>query len=203
MPDLFNSSRPDGRGDWRVIDEHVTGLAYGAEVTFDNLSKLLGDDARPRIYRAVRSFNRHMTAGNVPRVLGSVRNVGYRVLRPDEYAPLALAYREQAARRVGTAVDVMRAAPLADMTAGQRDWAHRVTMVLLDNEWRLRSHESRLRSAEERLAELERRAGIVGGEVLQDSEQALLEARRDGYLPGTVGHAVTCGPSASMEARRD
>lgn len=47
------------------------------------------------------------------------------------------------------------------LSDAQREWAQRITMVLIDNEMRLRSHEQRIVDAEARLAELERRAGIT------------------------------------------
>jgi hypothetical protein len=47
------------------------------------------------------------------------------------------------------------------MTPAQRHWAHQVTMVLVDNELRLRSQEQWRKDAERRLAELEKRAGLT------------------------------------------
>lgn len=162
MPsDLFSPKRPDGRAEWRVIYDATQDLAYGAEITFEEIAKLLGSDDRDRAYRAVGRCNHEYLREGTPRMLGSVQRVGYRVLRPAEYPHHALAHRQRAVREIETAVDVMRAAPVDDMTPGQRDWAHKVTMVLIDNQLRLRSHEDRLQHAETRLAELERRTGII------------------------------------------
>jgi hypothetical protein len=160
MADLFSPLRPDGRAEWRVIYDAVADLPYGSDVPFTQLAKLLESDDRSRIYRAVRRCNRQFTQESKPRVLGSVRSVGYRVLQPADYAPAALGFQRQARRKMTTAVDIMRTAPLEDMTPGQRDWAHKVTLVLMDNELRLRSQEQWQREAERRLAELERRAGV-------------------------------------------
>ena len=120
------------------------------------------------MYRAVRRCNTEFTRENRPRILANVRGMGYRVLRPGEYATAAISYQTQARKKMTTAVDLMRTAPLTDMTAGQRDWAHKVTLVLMDNENRLRTQEQWQQSAEARLNELERRAGIpptIEGEV--------------------------------------
>jgi hypothetical protein len=160
MTDLFSPRRPDGRAEWRVIHDTAVDLPYGSDLTFDEIAKLLDIDDRSRAHRAVRRCNQQFTRENVSRILGNVRGSGYRVLRPSDYAPAALAYQVQARRKISSAVDIMRAAPLNDMTPAQRDWAHKVLMVLVDNDLRLRSQEQWQSEAEKRLAELERRAGI-------------------------------------------
>ena len=160
MTDLFSPRRPDGRAEWRVVYDYAVNLPYGTDVTFKQLAELLDTDDRARAHRAVRRCNKQFTEEDKPRVLGNVRGVGYRVLQPSEYAPAALNIQKQARRKMSSAVDLMRTAPLADMTPGQREWAHRVTMVLVDNELRLRQNEQWQKDAESRLAELERRAGV-------------------------------------------
>lgn len=169
MTDLFSPRRPDGRAEWRVIYDHAVRLPYGTDLSFEEIAKLLETDDRSRAHRAVTRCNKQFTSEAVPRILGNVRGVGYRVLRPSEYAAAAISLQVQGRRKVSNAVDLMRTAPIADMTPAQRDWAHKVTLVLMDNELRLRSQEQWQQGAEERLAELERRAGIppvvIEGEI--------------------------------------
>jgi hypothetical protein len=160
MTDLFSPRREDGRAEWRVIRDIAAEMPYGADLSFDEIAKVLETDDRARAHRAVRRCNQQFTRENIPRVLGNIRGVGYRVLRPSDYAPAALAYQLQARKKMTNAVDLMRTAPITDMTPGQRDWAHKVYLVLCDNELRLRSQEQWQSEAEKRLAELERRAGI-------------------------------------------
>jgi len=160
MTDLFSPRREDGRAEWRVIHDVAVEMPYGADLGFDEIAKVLETDDRARAHRAVRRCNQQFTRENIPRVLGNMRGVGYRVLRPSDYAPAALAYQLQARKKMTNAVDLMRTAPVTDMTPGQRDWAHKVYLVLCDNELRLRSQEQWQSEAEKRLTELERRAGI-------------------------------------------
>ena len=160
MTDLFSPRREDGRAEWRVVYDHAIDLPYGSDVSHDELGKLLETEDRDRAYRAVRRCNQQFTRENKPRILGNVRGTGYRVLQPGEYAPAALAYQVQARRKMTNAVDLMRTAPLTDMSPAQQAWAHKVYLVLCDNELRLRSQEQWQSEAEKRLAELERRAGI-------------------------------------------
>lgn len=160
MTDLFSPRRADGRAEWRVIYDHVVTLPYGTDLSFDEIAKLLDNEDRARAHRAVLRCNKQFTRENKPRILGNIRGVGYKVLRPSDYAPAALGYQLQARRKMTNAVDLMRTAPITDMTPGQRDWAHKVYLVLCDNELRLRSQEQWQSEAEKRLAELERRAGI-------------------------------------------
>jgi hypothetical protein len=171
MTDLFSPKREDGRAEWRVIYDHAMNLDYGTDVTFAEIEKLLETPDRARAHRAVRRCNQQFTREVVPRVLGNVRAVGYRVLRPSDYAVAAIGLQMQARRKVTSAVDLMRTAPISDMTPAQRDWAHKVTLVLMDNELRLRTQEEWQQSAEQRLTELERRAGIppvIEVEVTED-----------------------------------
>lgn len=158
--DLFSPKRPDGRAEWKVIYDEVIGLSYGAEVEYTDIAKWLDTEDREVAYRAVARCNKQFTQESKPRVLGNVRGKGYRVLKPSEYTPAAIGMQKKARRRMTTAVDLMRAAPLTDMTSGQREWAHRVTMTLMDNELRLRSQEQWRDDAERRLKELEQRVGV-------------------------------------------
>lgn len=167
--DMFSPRRADGRAEWKVIYDHAKPLPYGADLTFDEIAKLLDTDDKPRAHRAVTRCNKQFVRENIPRVLGNVRAVGYRILRPSEYATAAINLQVQGRRKVTNALDLMRTAPLHDMSPQAQDWAHKVTLVLMDNELRLRSQEQWQQSAEQRLAELERRAGIppavIDGEV--------------------------------------
>jgi len=166
--DMYSPRRTDGRAEWKVIYDHVHGLPYGADLSFEEIAKLLDTDDRARAHRAVRRCNKQFVREAVPRVLGNVRAVGYRVMRPSEYATAAIALQVQGRRKVSSALDLMRAAPVQDMSPQAQEWAHKVTLVLMDNELRLRSAEQWQQSAEQRLSELERRAGIppvVNGEV--------------------------------------
>lgn len=169
MTDLFSPRRPDGQSEWRVIHAAALKLAYGSDLTFDEIAKLLDTDDRARAHRAVRRCNKQFTRENIPRVLGNVRGAGYRVLKPSEYATAAIALQVQGRRKVSNALDLMRTAPIGDMTPQAQEWAHKVTLVLMDNELRLRSQEQWQQTAEQRLTELERRAGIppavISGEV--------------------------------------
>ena len=161
MTDLFSPTRPDGRSEWRVVYDAAEPLTYGDNITFDELHKLLETDDRGRVHRAVGRCNRQFVHEQKPRVLGNIRGFGYKILRPGDYSPAALAYQKQARKKMTSAVGLMRAAPLDDMTPAARDWAHRVTLVLLDNELRLTRGEDWQRNAETRLAELERRTGVT------------------------------------------
>jgi hypothetical protein len=172
VTDLFSPKRPDGRAEWRVIYDHALKLPYGADLTFDTITGLLGDDNPARAHRAVRRCNQQFIRDSTSRVLGNVRGTGYKILRPADYAPAALAKQTEARRKMTGAVDLMRTAPLNDMTPAQRDWAHKVTMILVDNELRLTTQEAWRTEAEKRLAELERRAGVhpvIEGEIISDT----------------------------------
>lgn len=172
MTDLFSPRRSDGRAEWRVIYDRISKLTYGDRITFKELEQMLNTDDRNRIHRAVGKCNKVLTRENIPKVLGNIRGTGYRILQPGEYAPQALNIQQQARRKMTNAVDLMKAAPLNDMTPAQQHWAHQVTMVLVDNELRLRTQEQWRKDAENRLQELERRAGLTVAPDVIDGETA-------------------------------
>lgn len=161
MTDLFSPRRDDGRAEWRVIYDKVLASSYGDQFTFAQLGELLDTHDRARVHRAVGRCNQVLTRENVPRILGNIRGTGYRILEPAQYSSQALNIQNQARRKMTNAVDLMRTAPLEEMTPAQRNWAHQVTMVLVDNELRLRSQEQWRKDAERRLQELEHRAGLT------------------------------------------
>lgn len=162
MTDLFSPRRLDGRAEWRVVYDLAVPCDYGVEITYERIGDVLdvGDGDRNRIHRAVRRCNLEFVREGKPRVLGNIRGVGYRILRPGDYATAAVALGQQARRKMTSAVDLMKAAPTADMTPAQRDWAHKVTMVMLDHEMRLREQDNWRQDAETRFRQLEEKAGI-------------------------------------------
>jgi hypothetical protein len=172
MTDLFSAKRPDGRAEWRVVYDEILKHPYGHAMSFEELGQLLDTDDRNRIHRAVGRCNRVLARESVPKILGNVRGTGYRILQPGEYTGQALNIQSQARRKMTGAVDLMRAAPLDDMTPAQKQWAHQVTMVLVDNELRLRSQEQWRNDAENRLQQLERQAGIASEPEIVDGETA-------------------------------
>src|SRR5215207_416140 len=99
MSDLFSPRRDDGRAEWRVIYDWIVKLPYGDQITYEALEQLLETADRARVHRAVARCNRVLAREAVPRILGNVRDVGYRVLQPGEYAPQALNIQSQARRR--------------------------------------------------------------------------------------------------------
>lgn len=172
MTDLFSPRRADGRAEWRVIYDEILKHPYGYAMSFDELGHLLDTDDRARIHRAVGRCNKVLARESVPKILGNVRGTGYRILQPGEYTPQALHIQSKARRQMSNAVDLMKAAPLDDMTPTQKHWAHQVTMVLVDNELRLRSQEQWRNDAENRLQQLERHAGITSEPEILDGETA-------------------------------
>ena len=179
MAELFSPRRADGRAEWRVIYDVAVDLPYGADLTYDRLAAMLEVKDRGGAHRAVRRCNKEFLAAGVPRVLGNVRNVGYRVFKPGDYTPAALNRQKRARRQMSTAVDLMRVAPINDMTPAQREWAHRVQMVLIDNELRLRNQETWRSDAERRIA-----------------------VRWSGLCPNTAGSSAVARAGGSISAAR-
>ncbi len=177
----FTPRRADGRAEWRVVYDLAKDLPYGRELTYTDIATALGAEntvnTRNRIHRAVKRCNDQFIAENRPRVLGSIRGVGYKILEPAEYTSTAIALRKRAAKTITSASDLMRTAPLDDMTPAQRDWAHKVTMVMMDFENRFRSSDERHADAEQRLRDLEERMGARRKTTVVDSDGVIVEER--------------------------
>lgn len=157
----FQPKRDDGRAEWKVVYDRVLAMGYGDRLTFGELAELLGTRDRGRAYRAVRQCNGHLLkSSSVPRYLVPRRGTGYEVLRPEDYTPAAIARKDAATRRLSEAVELMKSAPLDELSPAARAWAEAVTMHLADHELRLMGMEARQVFAEARLAELERHAGL-------------------------------------------
>lgn len=178
MTDLFSARRADGRAEWRVVYDATVDLDYDATVSYQEIADALGADCdgeRNRLHRAVRRCNQQFTRERKPRVLGNVRGEGYRVLAPGDYAMTAVSMRRRASRTVSSAVELMRTAPLDDMTAEQRNWAHRVTMVMLDHENRFQTFDERQDEAERRIREIEKKVGIRRSGAVVDHDTGKVE----------------------------
>lgn len=158
----FKAKRADGRPEWRVVYDHVVDhTAPGDTVPYAVLGSLLVAETRPQIYRAVAQANKKLR-DKAQRSLQVVREVGYRVLKPEEHEHQASDYQMQARRRVSTAVSVMRATDLKSMTPEARNWALQVTagLVLMgraidDHAGRLAQHEDLIKQLQARIETLE------------------------------------------------
>ena len=170
MSGLFTSKRADGVAEWRLVYDHVVNnVKPGDTIPHEVLDTLLdAKEDRAKVYRVVAQANRKLHKSG-QRSLRVIRTVGYRVLRPEEHETQANEYQAQARRRVGTAISIMQAVDLTDMTPQARNWALQVTagLVLMgraidDHAGRLARHEDLIAQLQARIETLERPDG--GGE---------------------------------------
>ena len=159
---LFQSSRPDGRSDWRVVFDRVADLDYGHEVSHKELLGDLGTDDHSRLYRAVARANRELWKTR-EKALGVVRGKGYRVLHPSENERLAEAYKQQASRRMGNAVAVMQATNLSMLNDREREWAVQVTSGLMLLARVMDEHAAKLAKHEQLIEELRAKVEKIEG----------------------------------------
>lgn len=158
---LFQSSREDGRSDWRVVFDLVEKLQFGEEIEHATLLTELDTKDRNRMYRAVGRANRELWATR-SRSLAVVKGHGYKMLRAEENEILANSYRKQARRKMGSAVAVMDATDLAELNDRQREWAVKVqgglrmlAAAMDEHAAKLTRHEELINSLQQRIGKLE------------------------------------------------
>lgn len=153
---LFQPSRADGRSDWRVVFDVLEKLAFGEEVSHDDLMAELGTDDRGRLYRAVNRANRELWKTR-DRSVGVVKGHGYRMLHPQEMEPLANGYRKQARRKMSSAVAVIDATDLNHLDDQQREWIVKVQAGLHLLARAMDSHAARLAKHDDLINKLQAR----------------------------------------------
>lgn len=128
---LFSPKRPDGRAEWRVLYDHIiASMKPDDTITYKELGKLLSTRDRPHIHRVMGQAKRKLWA-TASRSMMVVPNVGYRMLRAEEHEAQAKGYQIRGRRSLGTAVSVIRATDLSELTAQQRNWTLQVQAGLV------------------------------------------------------------------------
>lgn len=158
---LFQPTREDGRADWRVVFDLVEEFEPDRVVTHADLLKELETKDRSRMYRAVGRANRELWASR-QKSLAAVKGVGYRMLRAEEMERLANSYRRQSRRKLSSAVAVIDATNLSQLTATQREWTvkvqsafHLLGQAMDLHASKLDRHEDLIRGLQDRVKRLE------------------------------------------------
>lgn len=156
---MFTSKREDGRADWRVVYDYVTGCNPGDLITFNTLGELLDTDKRHTIYGAVSAANHRLWARE-QRSLGVVKGVGYRVLRPQEHELQATSYQVRSRRQMSNAVAVMDATDLTAMTPAERERTLAFTGLLTSMLASIADHEHRIARHDQLIRQLQEKVGL-------------------------------------------
>jgi hypothetical protein len=162
---------------WRVLVEKFAGVDRGTTLTYEELGQVLDlDPAKDRraIAAAVREASKALSRGH-DRSLVAVRNVGYRVVLPDEHLSLAGRQQDKGRNALVRARAHVDHVDLSGMDEATRSAFHAAARVLAYQEGQMRRLDLRQRDLERvvdsittrvergeeetaaRLAELERR----------------------------------------------
>lgn len=175
MSNLFTPKSPDGRSEWRIVMDLFLAAPRGGTVTFEQLGTALNRDPleeRHAIYAAVGKAAKELRATH-SRSVGNVPKVGYRVLEPGEHEVQAYGYHSQATKRMSTAVAVLRATPLDDLTEPQRRRTMAATAAMSHMAAALGHVAAQQRRQEGAIARLEQRVARledVPEEIIEDAE---------------------------------
>ena len=155
---------PKGDRSLRVIvAEMIAKRSPGDLVTYAEFARELRipEDDRSQIRQAISSA-RPTVLRDYNLALVAVRNEGYRVALPGEYAGIAQSHRRRSDRQIGKALAIIEYAPVSRMSSDELERYRAVAITI-------RNLHSRVTSAENRLADLE--AAVYGKSKVQETRQ--------------------------------
>ena len=162
--------QPRGSRALRVIVAEIAArAAFGDVLTYTELAEAIGvrdDEQGHAQVRQTVSAARPLLLKDSGRALVAVRNKGYRVALPGEFAGIAQDHRRRADRQVGKALAIINHADMSDATDEERERFQAVGIVI-------RNLHGRMTSAEQRLADLEDAVfgngpKVVPGQIIED-----------------------------------
>jgi alkylated DNA nucleotide flippase Atl1 len=117
----FEPKSSDGISERQKVLDVVKDMPPDSIITYEQIADTLGRSPERRqplqaVMRLVmKSLRKHHA-----RDLIVIRNEGYRVLRPLEHETKAIVVRDRGRRRLKEAIEVLHAAPLDDLSPGDR-----------------------------------------------------------------------------------
>jgi hypothetical protein len=158
----FRAKRPDGRAEWRVVYDFVADAKPDDQFSYAILGTALGTNDRHRVQDAVRRANRELWKQR-NRSLVNIPQRGYRVLRAVEHEDQATAYQRRSRKQMQSAVAVITATDLSELTDPQRNRTLAVAGVFVNmmrmvdyHSRKLAHHDQLIQDLENRITQLER-----------------------------------------------
>lgn len=157
---------------WQPLYNQARSMEYGALLTYDQLSSIVGRDVltdRAPIYRAMKELERHDQ-----RTLVCEATVGYRIAQPEEHRILADKHRKRSYRQITRGRRRLSSAP--------RDRLSEDEVRRLDEmDVRMSQYEMGLRHLSTRVRTLERTSESQST-AMQDVQAALAVLRQKGLI---------------------
>lgn len=130
----FQTARTDGRTDSQVIYDLTQAAEPETVYPYQDLIDALQEGVdrpigRERVGGAVRAANRLLLSER-RRYLGSIRNVGYRVLRSDEHLPTAITKKRCAEGHIERGLSLLRQVRLDELEPTYRTLHEGQLMVM-------------------------------------------------------------------------
>lgn len=112
-----------------LLVETVDAAAPDTILSYESLASLLDVDSRADLQSAVNAAKRSVEV-HTSKALVAVRNVGYRIVRPDEHVALAVLHQRKSRRQVKRAKSKVDHIDLSALTPDQRTAVIAAGMVL-------------------------------------------------------------------------
>ena len=115
----MGDSEPELFPPWKQLEKIASGWEYESKHPHDEILKILGLKSKnTSYYQQVDKANHELT--QIGKLLENLRDFGYVVVRPDEYAGVSMKYKKRAFRRLERAVDIIKGTPVHLLTPPER-----------------------------------------------------------------------------------
>lgn len=112
-----------------LLIEAVDAATPDTILTYESLASLLNVDSRAGVQGAVNGAKRSVEV-NTSKALVAVKNIGYRIVRPDEHVALAVLHQKKSRRQVKRAKSKVDHIDLSALSQDQRTAVIAAGMVL-------------------------------------------------------------------------
>lgn len=109
-----------------ILADSIASLNYGDIIDHEQIEQLLGCDKESSAYANAVSKAKKKLRREHSLAIESIRGVGYRVVKPDDYTEYALGYYKRGIHTMENGRDYLRNAPTRDMSPEARETFRRV-----------------------------------------------------------------------------
>lgn len=188
---MFDTTRTDGKPQWRLVYDAVRTMPVDGVITYDELDEILArpsrEDRSP-ITKAIQELE-----ANDQRTMTNVRGRGYRIARADEHLGLAKRSHRSARRALSKAASKVRSADRSGLDQNMRNRLDAAEVNLAAQAALWTRLDAKVETQDRKIQELARRAEVEKDR--RDDEMAVVQRRLAALERKTSTIAVSGGPA--------
>lgn len=118
---VVNNATVEKKKPQEILAESILNRGYGEIVTHEEIEKIIGIPRRNRTkYQQIVQAAKKILFYQHGKKLESVRNIGYRFVKPGDYVSSSLGHYKRGFREIKKGKDTLDLAPVNDMTEEER-----------------------------------------------------------------------------------